>query len=169
MHVTHVLNAREERSEPRHPSSIVGMISFWVIILVPQHSEHHLQVINPRLFAISSCGSQETCRIHVVMWESWRGPEWSHLLVCQTPEARTTPSLFTCTVKVKHWPISTKTWSFDSSSSSQPRNCTFVPSRFLSLGAAVGLSTYVCLLRPTNYLFKANYINQWDDLTYPEC
>lgn len=71
---------REKRREPRHPSCIVRMISFWVIILVPQHSETHPQVINPRLSGISSSGSQETCRINVVMWESWRGPEWCHLL-----------------------------------------------------------------------------------------
>lgn len=70
----------EKRREPRHPSSIVGMISFWVITLVPQHSETHPQVINPRLSTISLSGSHETCRIHVVVLESWREFEWCHLL-----------------------------------------------------------------------------------------
>lgn len=70
----------EKRREPCHPSSIVGMISFWVITLVPQHSETHPQVINPRLSTISLSGSHETCRIHVVVLESWREFEWCHLL-----------------------------------------------------------------------------------------
>lgn len=70
----------EKRREPRHPSSIVGMISFWVITLAPQHSETHPQVINPRLSAISLSESHETCRIHVVVLDSWREFEWCHLL-----------------------------------------------------------------------------------------